>query len=40
MKITIKAGNHKNLISVLVKIKNYPENRNGLILKLIQALLI
>ncbi len=37
MKIAIKAGNHKNLIPVLGKIKNHPENRNGLILKLINS---
>ena len=35
MKVSIAAGNHDNLIPVLGKIKNHPEDLNGLIMKLI-----
>ena len=35
MKIAIAAGNHENLISILGKIKNHPEERSGLLMKLI-----
>ncbi len=35
MKIAIAAGHHENLIPILGKIKDHPENKNGLIMKLI-----
>lgn len=35
MQVSMAAGNHKNLIPVLGKIKNHPEQRSGLILQLI-----
>lgn len=35
MEISIAAGAHENLIQVLGKIKNHPEEKNGLIMKLI-----
>ncbi|MDB4297195.1 leucine-rich repeat-containing serine/threonine-protein kinase [Flavobacteriaceae bacterium] len=35
MAVSIAAGAHKNLIPVLGKIKNHPENKSGLILELI-----
>ena len=35
MKTSIAAGKHENLIPVLAKIKNHPEEKSGLIMKLI-----
>ena len=35
MKASIAAGNHKNLIPILGKIKEHPENKNALLMKLI-----
>jgi hypothetical protein len=35
MEISISAGSHESLIEVLGKIKNHPEEKNGLIMKLI-----
>jgi len=37
MKIAIEAGTHQNLIPILGKIKNHPEQKSGLIMKLIPA---
>ena len=37
MAIAIAAGNHENLISVLGKIKEHPEDKSGLIMTLISA---
>ena len=37
MRIAIEAGNHNNLIPVLGKIKNHPEGKSGLIMKLISS---
>ncbi len=37
MKIAIAAGSHQNLIPILGKIKEHPEQKNGLIMKLISS---
>ncbi|WP_405566877.1 leucine-rich repeat-containing protein kinase family protein [Polaribacter sp. Asnod6-C07] len=37
MKASIAAGNHKNLIPILGKIKEHPEDKNGLLMDLISS---